>query len=33
MDIGVERVAEAVGERLRRAERVSPAVEVLTGGA
>jgi lipopolysaccharide heptosyltransferase I len=33
MDIGVERVVEAVGERLRRVERLSPAVEVLTGGA
>ncbi|HEX8557154.1 MAG TPA: lipopolysaccharide heptosyltransferase I [Pyrinomonadaceae bacterium] len=33
MDIGVARVAEAVGERLRRAARISGAVEVGAGGS
>jgi lipopolysaccharide heptosyltransferase I len=33
MEIGVEQVAAAVGERLRRAERISGAGEVLAGGA
>lgn len=33
MEIEVERVAAAVGERLRRAERISEAVEVRIGGA
>jgi lipopolysaccharide heptosyltransferase I len=33
MEIGVERVAAAVGERLRLAEKHSPAVEVSAGGA
>jgi len=33
MDIGVRAVAEAVGERLRRAGRVSEAFEVSVGGA
>jgi lipopolysaccharide heptosyltransferase I len=33
MDIGVERVVEAIGERLRRAERISRAVEVQASGA
>ncbi|HEX8290542.1 MAG TPA: glycosyltransferase family 9 protein, partial [Pyrinomonadaceae bacterium] len=33
MEIGVEQVATAVGERLRRAERISGAGEVLAGGA
>jgi heptosyltransferase-1 len=33
MDIGVERVVEAVGERLRRAHEFSSAVEVHAGGA
>jgi hypothetical protein len=32
MDIGVERVVEAVGERLRRVDKFSPAVAVLKGG-
>jgi ADP-heptose:LPS heptosyltransferase len=33
MEIGVERVAAAVGERLRRAVKISEAVEVRAGGA
>jgi hypothetical protein len=33
MEIGVEQVAAAVGERLRRAERISGAGDVLAGGA
>ena len=33
MEIGVERVAAAVCERLRRAEKISGAVEVRAGGA
>jgi len=33
METGVREVAAAVGERLRRAERLSPAVEVRAGGA
>lgn len=33
MEIGVDEVAAAVGERLRRAERISGAVEVRAGGA
>lgn len=33
MEVGVESVAAAVGERLRRAERISGAVEVRAGGA
>ena len=33
MDVGVGQVAAAVGERLRRAEKISEAVEVRAGGA
>jgi hypothetical protein len=33
MEIGVETVAAAVGERLRRAEKISGLVEVGAGGA
>ncbi len=33
MEIGVNEVAAAVGERLRRAEKISRTVEVRAGGA
>lgn len=33
MEVGVNEVAAAVGERLRRSERISPLVEVRAGGA